>query len=194
MGQSNFLESLVEIMLSWMRWLTGWFWSIINSEGGGGGFLNWFADHWVGTAIFLIVLGVVVDWLIWMIRWRPYWLWIRKRQYVYEEVDVKRKSRRKVRKPVETEMPEEEFDDPFLSKEGNDPYAQAGKQQENEFSEWDSENDPYARQNEVHTDYDPRIYARPTLGEAPRENKPRRRKPVFGERMNQNHVDDGHTY
>ena len=41
-------------MLSWMRWLTSWFWSIANSEGTGGGFLSWFSDHWLSLAIFLM--------------------------------------------------------------------------------------------------------------------------------------------
>ena len=36
----------------------------------------------------LIIVGLVVDWLIWMIRWRPYWLWLRKRQIIYEEVET----------------------------------------------------------------------------------------------------------
>ena len=79
-------------MLSWMRWLTGWFWDIANSGGTGGGFLSWFSDHWLGLAVFLIIAGVIVDWLIWMIRWRPYWLWLRKRQIIYGEVPVRKKT------------------------------------------------------------------------------------------------------
>ena len=80
-------------MLSWMRWVTGWFWGILNSGGMSGGFLNWFADNWLRIAILLIIAGVVVDWLVWMIRWRPHWLWFRKRQIIYEEVPVRKKSR-----------------------------------------------------------------------------------------------------
>lgn len=189
MGQNHFIETLVEVMLSWMRWVTGWFWSILNSEGTGSGFLGWFTNHWVGVAVFLIIVGVVVDWLIWMIRWRPYWLWLRKRQYVYEEVEVKRPKRRK---KAEKQVRDEEFDDPFAM--GEDPYAPQArkKQQDGEFSEWDSEFDPYARQEE-RTEYDPRIYARPTLGEQPVKNRPRKKLPVFGERVYNANVDDGQS-
>lgn len=191
MGQNNFLESLVEIMLTWTRWLTSWFWGILNSDGGESGFMRWFSSHWVGVAVFLIVVGVFVDWLIWMIRWRPYWLWIRKRQYVYEEVEVRRKPRRKARKPARPKA-DEEYDDPFAVQTEGDPYAQVESDLErSEFSEWDGEYDPYARQPEKHTSYDPRVYGRPVLGEEPKNGKPKRQKPVFGERMNHTHVDDG---
>ena len=60
LGQNQFAESLVEVMLSWMRWLTSWFWNIVNSEGiSGGGFLQWFSNNWISLAIFLIIVGAI---------------------------------------------------------------------------------------------------------------------------------------
>ena len=137
-------------MLSWMRWLTSWFWNIANSEGTGGGFLLWFSEHWISLALFLIIAGVIIDWLIWMIRWRPYWLWLRKRQIIYEEVPIRKK---KARKPAHTAekvarpMPGslDDFDDPFAEPD-EDPYAAVKPaSSEDDLSEWDSSDDPYAR-------------------------------------------------
>lgn len=138
-------------MLSWMRWLTSWFWSIANSEGTSGGFLLWFSDHWVSLAVFLIIAGAIIDWLIWMIRWRPYWLWLRKRQIIYEEVPVvkrntrspKSKSRqKKADKPDSGSF--DDFDDPFAVPE-EAPYAPSKPvTHEDDLAEWDSNEDPYA--------------------------------------------------
>ena len=188
MGQNQFIESLVEVMLSWMRWLTSWFWNIVNSKGTSGGFLRWFSENWISLAVFLIIAGVVIDWLVWMIRWRPYWLWLRKRQIIYEEVPVRKRKRRPAHAPA---APAEDYDDPFAAG-GDDPYAQAKPSRaEDDLSEWDSAEDPYARQEDRHTDYDPSIYARPVLGETSKKVEFKRSRPVLGERMKHSNVDDG---
>ena len=93
----------------------------------------------------------MVDWLIWMIRWRPYWLWLRKRQIIYEEVDTGRKKRDQRPEPARqtpTVRPESEFDDPFAADE-IDPYAaaeQAAPADDDDPFGWDSGEDPYAAQ------------------------------------------------
>ena len=157
-------------MLSWMRWLTSWFWNIVNSGGTGGGFLRWFADNWVSLTVFLIVAGVIVDWLVWMIRWRPYWLWLRKRQYIYEEVSVPSKKKRS--RPARPAAGED-FDDPF-SEDDSDPYAHPAPA--DDMAEWDSAYDPYAR---------------PEPEETPKKIELKRSRPVLGERMKHSNVDDG---
>ena len=137
-------------MLSWMRWLTSWFWNILNSGESGGGLLRWFSDHWLGLALFLIVAGIIIDWLIWMIRWRPYWLWLRKRQIIYEEVPARRApSRKAAKQKSKTGRPAsgdfDDFDDPFAEPE-EDPYAPAKPASPaDDIAEWDSSDDPYAR-------------------------------------------------
>ena len=35
--------------------------------------------------IVLLVAGVVIDWLVWMIRWRPYWVWFRKKRIIVND-------------------------------------------------------------------------------------------------------------
>lgn len=150
-------------MLSWMRWLTSWFWSIANSTGNSGGFLGWFSGNWKSLAVFLIVAGVIVDWIIWMIRWRPYWIWTRKRQIIYEEVPERKKKRRPEPEAKET-VPEEEYDDPF-SEADDAPYTPEPAAPADDMAEWDSAEDPYARP--AASSQKPHFYGRPKLGKRP---------------------------
>ena len=148
-------------MLSWMRWLTSWFWNIANSQGGSGGFLRWFGDNWASLAVFLIVAGVIIDWIVWMIRWRPYWIWTRKRQIIYEEMPKRRKKRRPAPAPAPAPVEETE-DDPFSALE--DPYAPKAAVPANDMAEWDSADDPYAHPAAAPAPHEPHFYGRPKLG------------------------------
>lgn len=141
MGSNQFAEKLVEVMLSWVRLFVNWFWALFRS-GAPSGLSKWFAGSWKGIVVLLIVAGVVVDWLVWMIRWRPYWLWFRKKQIIYEDEETPR--REQVERPRDVERfhgarsvrRQDDFEDPFA--EESDPAAST------RFSGWDSAEDPYA--------------------------------------------------
>ena len=98
-----------------------------------------------------------------MIRWRPYWIWTRKRQIIYEETPKRRKKRRPAPAPVMKEEPEEE--DPFAAFE--DPYAPKKAAPANDMAEWDSADDPYARPAAASASREPHFYGRPKLGKGP---------------------------
>lgn len=85
MGQSAFADALVQTLLGWLRWLADIAWSLLQ---GGSGFLRWFSSHWVALLVGLIIACLFVDWLIWMLRWRPYWLWFRKKRPVLLDDDA----------------------------------------------------------------------------------------------------------
>ena len=155
MANSEFTQKIVELLLSWMRLVTGWVWNFFQADMAGG-FLAWFADNWMRIALALIIGGLIVDWLIWMIRWRPYWLWLRKRQIIYEEVETRGRRKRRPRpeparpmsrpQPEPAARPESEFDDPFAADEV-DPYAGATADEDEPDAEpfdWDAAEDPYA--------------------------------------------------
>ena len=138
MENSELAKGFIEVLLSWMRLITGWVWDFFQADMSGG-FLVWFDNHWKGLAVALVIIGVLIDWIIWMIRWRPYWVWFRKRQIVYENVEPKKES--KTEAAGAQREPRHKQD--IYSKEGMfDPYAaQNGKQKD----EWDAPDDPYAR-------------------------------------------------
>ena len=93
MAEHGIMQELIELLLGWMRLVTAWVWDFFQADMGGG-FIAWFSHNWIKLALVLIVLGVFIDWLIWMIRWRPYWLWLRKRQIIYEDVAPRRAAKR----------------------------------------------------------------------------------------------------
>lgn len=161
MTNNGFAQKLIEVLLSWMRLVTSWVWNFFQADMAGG-FMTWFADNWKHIALVLIIIGLVVDWLIWMIRWRPYWLWLRKRQIIYEEVDAPQKKKTIDRPEPVRHMPrtapQNEYDDPFASGE-IDPYALSAPAKKNpEPDDWDSDADPYAA---VRSDGQS-VYARPS--------------------------------
>lgn len=90
MGQSGYGETFTTMMLGWIRGLASSIASMFQSNGGadatsGAAVLSWFSEHWLTLLIVLIVIGVLVDWIVWLIRWRPHWLWFGKRRIVLDD-------------------------------------------------------------------------------------------------------------
>lgn len=141
MGQNDFVESFIELMLSWMRWLTNRFWGLLRG-GVPGGFLAWFSDNWLNLAASLIIAGLIADWLVWMLRWRPYWLWLHKKQIVYEDVDAKRRrSRAQAQEPPRFHGVRSQERAPALAREVyEDPFADVSEA----LPEEEYESDPFA--------------------------------------------------
>jgi len=65
---------MMNILLGWMRALTDGIWRLVESPGPNG-LLSGFGAGWLVLALALIGAGIVVDWIIWMIRWQPYHVW-----------------------------------------------------------------------------------------------------------------------
>ena len=164
MANNEFVQSLIEILLSWVRVVTSWVWSFFQADMGSG-FISWFGRHWMGLSVTLIVIGMIIDWIIWMIRWRPYWLWLRKRQIIYEDVEDNGKTRADRRREREKlaliasqrHMPlggKNDYIDPFAV-EKIDPYASKRHVKSHASpddepmtdweKDWDIDNDPYER-------------------------------------------------
>ncbi|MDO4548532.1 MAG: hypothetical protein Q4D04_10560, partial [Clostridia bacterium] len=87
--QSDFAQGFVNAMLGWMRSLaaavSNMFASSPQTQSSGAAMLGWFADNWVWLLIALVALGIAMDWIVWLLRWRPYWLWFKKRRMVVDD-------------------------------------------------------------------------------------------------------------
>lgn len=85
MTQTGYTNAVVNIMLGWLKALANWVLKLFNLAGSGGNPLLWLSENWLKLLIVLLVAGVVLDWLVWMIRWRPYWVWFKKKRIIVND-------------------------------------------------------------------------------------------------------------
>ncbi len=83
---SGYSNAIVDVMLGWLKGLANWVLRLFNLAGSANGSpLLWLSRNWLKLLIFFLVLGVVLDRLIWLIRWRPYWVWFRKERVIVND-------------------------------------------------------------------------------------------------------------
>ena len=70
----SFAASVFNLLLGWIRGLVSSLWELINSNQAREG-LTWLGDNWLWLVIIIAVAGLAVDYVIWFIRWRPYYVW-----------------------------------------------------------------------------------------------------------------------
>ena len=112
MTQTGYANAVVNVMLGWLKGLANWVLKLFNLAGSGGNPLLWLSENWLKLLIVLLVAGVVIDWLVWMIRWRPYWVWFKKKRIIVNDERLLRGE----------ELDEEEFE-AMMEKEYEVPSA-----------------------------------------------------------------------
>lgn len=85
MTQTGYANAVVNVMLGWLKGLANWVLKLFNLAGSGGNPLLWLSENWLKLLILLLVAGVAIDWLVWMIRWRPYWVWFKKKRIIVND-------------------------------------------------------------------------------------------------------------
>lgn len=66
-------NALLTSMLSWMQGMAFALWQLLSGEEDG--LLSWIIEHWVMLTVVLCVLGLVMDAVVHLIRWKPYLVW-----------------------------------------------------------------------------------------------------------------------
>ena len=84
MTQTGYTNAIVNAMLGWLKGLASWVLKLFNLSGGFSP-LKFLADNWLQLLVLLLAIGVVVDLLVWLIRWRPHWVWFRKKRVVIND-------------------------------------------------------------------------------------------------------------
>lgn len=72
----NLTDSLFSALMSWVRALVAAIWALFSSERTTA--LEFLAKNWIGIAVTIMAAGLVIDWLIWLIRWQPYHIWAQR--------------------------------------------------------------------------------------------------------------------
>jgi len=69
-------DSLFSALMSWVRALVAAIWALFSSERTTA--LEFLAKNWIGIAVLIIAAGLVIDWLVWLVRWQPYHIWAQR--------------------------------------------------------------------------------------------------------------------
>lgn len=147
LGQAEYAETLTNDVSGLLKEGADWATGVVQNSGqpmGALSALDWFAQNWIILLVTLIVIGLVVDWLVWMIRWRPYRLWfggrkrpeVRLRERFEEDEDEGDYRPRKNRRPhFEGSALKQTFEeeDPF-----EDEFALEAEEEEAEFESDDA--------------------------------------------------------
>ncbi|MCH5286297.1 MAG: hypothetical protein J1E43_02655 [Christensenellaceae bacterium] len=70
----NFANTLFSSLLGWLRSAAAWLWSFLNDPESGG-FIVWMADNWLPLIILLCAACMLIDFLVYLLRWQPYKVW-----------------------------------------------------------------------------------------------------------------------
>ena len=71
---NTFADSLFKALFGWARSLVQGVWSAVVNRNFSS-FFSWLVDHWFWLVLGLCLIGTAIDFIIWLIRWRPYLVW-----------------------------------------------------------------------------------------------------------------------
>ena len=105
-------DSLFTVLLSWVRGLVNAIWALFTSDHTT--LLEFFGKNWLIIAVAIIGAGLVIDWIIWLLRWQPYHLWAQRARRVLrieepeeeEEAPLKARAAVMPRRKSEAELDE----------------------------------------------------------------------------------------
>lgn len=77
--------TIYTVLLGWMRAVNDWFWGVLAGEGRS--VYTSILTNWKTWLLVIVVVGLAVDFLVWMVRWRPLRLIFGKRVIVPDDED-----------------------------------------------------------------------------------------------------------
>lgn len=76
----------MNIMMSWLKGLASWVLDLFNLAGSTGfSPLGWLSNNWIKLLFIFLAAGVSMDIVVWLARWRPHWVWFRKKRIVIHD-------------------------------------------------------------------------------------------------------------
>ena len=108
-------DSLFNVLMSWVRALVNSIWALFTTDHMT--LLEFLGKNWVMLVVIMLAAGLVMDWLVWLVRWKPYHLWARRvRRFQHlpspeEEEEEERKQRKKAKRQPSAPVEEEQWDE-----------------------------------------------------------------------------------
>ena len=72
MGQ--FAGTLFRLLLGWVQTAVSWLWNLVTNADVSAG-LGWLLDNWLTLLVLLCISGLLVDFLVYLLRCQPYRVW-----------------------------------------------------------------------------------------------------------------------
>ena len=69
-----FIKSLFTVLFGWIKSVIQGMWDTVFS-GTYHGFFVWLSHAWPYLVVLLCILCTLVDYAVWLVRWRPYVMW-----------------------------------------------------------------------------------------------------------------------
>ena len=108
-------DSLFNVLMSWVRALVNSIWALFTTDHMT--LLEFLGKNWVMLVVIMLAAGLVMDWLVWLVRWKPYHLWARRvRRFLHlpspeEEEEEERKQRKKAKRQPSAPVEEAQWDE-----------------------------------------------------------------------------------
>lgn len=86
MTMTAYSSAIVDAMLGWLKGLANWVLRLFNLAGSAETSpILWMSQNWLKLLIILMIIGVAGDVLVWLVRWRPHWVWFRKERVIVDD-------------------------------------------------------------------------------------------------------------
>ena len=90
-------DSLFNLLMGWVRALVNAIWALFTTDHTT--LLEFLGKNWVLIVVVILAAGLAIDWLVWLIRWRPYHLWARRARRFLRMPEPEQEEKRKKRAP-----------------------------------------------------------------------------------------------
>ena len=93
-GPLKWLSDAFHGVLDWFQYFINGIISFITGEGSSGGLSGLILSHWKGLLVIALLIGTVINLLIYVARWKPHWWWFAKKRMVVDDALVEKKQKR----------------------------------------------------------------------------------------------------
>ena len=69
-----FANTVFSALLGWVQTAAAWLWGLVTNADVSA-WLRWLLDNWLPLLLILCAGGVVIDFIVYLIRWQPYRVW-----------------------------------------------------------------------------------------------------------------------
>ena len=90
-------DSLFNLLMGWVRALVNAIWALFTTDHTT--LLEFLGKNWALIVVVILAAGLAIDWLVWLIRWRPYHLWARRARRFLRMPEPEQEEKRKKRAP-----------------------------------------------------------------------------------------------